>query len=516
LAITNATRAKEIFKQEERTGAIALADLIIAECYLRENQKNNSQIFLNQALSIFRELSIPEYTEKAYLLQAELHISNNNLSEAQKALTASRNFAEPYNKLQTIRRSLLMAQIILMEAKVEEAESILLEALKVAESYQSLPHLIQIYEQLADLKIQERMYEQALQWHRKADSISTKNNSINTAEWLNNIQNFVISRAGKREDAQLLFQNLVNTRALAQSENRLKLLIIISIGLMISIFLFLWQMQKTNKQNKLLMEVNQAYKEQQEKTLQQKQELETTQKELQAKNEKLQIVNNDKDEIMGIVAHDLKSPLANINSLAQLIQSQELNEKEKKEYLLTIKNITEDSIQVINDLLTINRIESKTYQKQLKDFSLKEFLDNLIKSFETQASAKGIFIQLEEGYQKDGTIHSDPLTLRRILDNLVSNAIKFSPKATVVSIRVEEFPFYLKMEISDEGPGIPQKEQKNLFRKFSRASPRPTSGENSTGLGLYIAKELVHQIHGELSVQSSEGSGSTFILTIPK
>jgi signal transduction histidine kinase len=330
------------------------------------------------------------------------------------------------------------------------------------------------------------------------------------------LQNTVLSQADTRERSQLFQRQIENEKALNLARERLRFLIALGIILLISLVLLFINGARARRQNQRLLEINQAFQELQAELLRQQRELEAKQVEIEEKNNHLQELNHEKDEIMGLVAHDLKSPLANINGLIQLIQSGILNEKERSDYLTTIKDITNDGIHLINDLLTINRIESKTYQKQAKDFSFPELLDAVIKTFEPQATAKAITLLREDHFKGKGIIHSDPLTTRRILDNLLSNAIKFSPSSTVVTITSEEFPFHMKIQITDEGPGISEEEQKLLFKKFSRTGAQPTGGEPSSGLGLYIAKILTEELHGDLTVHSSKGAGATFTLNFPK
>lgn len=517
LAITNATRAKNIFEKLDYDGAMGLADLTIAEAYFLDGQGSTAKAFLTKSFEYFSELSRSDYLIEAYHLEAKLAISGKRWGDAENALQKASLFLDKStNTFAWLNQQILSAQLSMAKGNKGLAEAQLLEALEEPEVGSNPLIHYEALKQLASSYLDVREFEKSLIYQKQADSIMEGVHLQNASQWMLNVQNMVLNQAASREKSQLFQKQIEDERALKLASERLQFLVFLGAVLFIAIVLLFINGAKAKRQNQRLLEINRAYQELQAEQVRQQRELETKQIEIEEKNKHLQALDEEKDEMMSLVAHDLKSPLANINSLIQLIQSGMVNSEEKNNYLSTIKNITSDGINLINDLLTINRIESKTYKKHLKDFSFPELMDAILKTFEQQAASKGIAIHREDLFRGEGIIHSDPLTVRRILDNLLSNAIKFSSASTVVTIKSEEFPFHMKIQITDEGPGISKEEQDQLFKKFSRAGAQPTGGEPSSGLGLYIAKILTEELHGDLTVQSEKGEGATFTLNFPK
>ena len=112
-------------------------------------------------------------------------------------------------------------------------------------------------------------------------------------------------------------------------------------------------------------------------------------------------------------------------------------------------------------------------------------------------------------------ICADPAALDQVLDNLISNAVKFSPPKKKISISMQQGPSHVECLIQDEGPGFTEQDKARMFHRYARLSARPTGGEPSTGLGLSIAKKLVQAMNGELICQSTPGQGATFVLRFP-
>ena len=163
---------------------------------------------------------------------------------------------------------------------------------------------------------------------------------------------------------------------------------------------------------------------------------------------------------------------------------------------------------------TLNSVENFPLNNYLEDFNLKNFIEEIIKNFESTADAKNIKIILK--YQCDATnIATDMNFLKRVLYNLISNAIKFSPFEKQIVVSVLDHQNNYEISVKDEGPGISKEDQEKLFNKFNKLKNKPTNNESSSGLGLYIVKKLLKNLHGKISVESDLGSGTTFNLTIP-
>ena len=147
------------------------------------------------------------------------------------------------------------------------------------------------------------------------------------------------------------------------------------------------------------------------------------------------------------------------------------------------------------------------------EVSARPFLENLAKTYQMSAQEKGITLLCEA---IETTFYTDADKLQRILDNLISNALKFSPKEKRVWICFSERDDARIFSVRDEGPGISDTDQTKLFRKFQKLTARPTNGEASTGLGLAIVKQLAERLNGSIEVSSTLGEGTTFSLVLKK
>jgi signal transduction histidine kinase len=143
------------------------------------------------------------------------------------------------------------------------------------------------------------------------------------------------------------------------------------------------------------------------------------------------------------------------------------------------------------------------------------FVPEILRSFQQEASVKNIRVHFQNK-SVQGLAVTDQQYLRRIMDNLMSNAIKFSGQGTNIYVKLADSPDQISLAIRDEGPGITPDDQLRLFKKFQRLTARPTGGESSTGIGLSIVKVLVERLHGEIKVNSVVGKGTEFAVSLPK
>jgi PAS domain S-box-containing protein len=237
--------------------------------------------------------------------------------------------------------------------------------------------------------------------------------------------------------------------------------------------------------------------------------------EIESKNAELLKLNQEKNEFLGIAAHDLKNPLSTIQGFAELILSDSISSK--KEILEFVDHIEKSSHQMfdlITNLLDVNRIESGKLNIAPMNINILPTVSHLVKSYTERAKAKDITLHFEAS-EAEYLVFFDQSALHQVLDNLISNAVKYSHRGKNVFIRLSKNDKVVRCEIQDEGPGLSSEEQDKLFGKFTRLSPKPTGGENSTGLGLFIVKKLLETMKGKVWCESEDGKGATFIITLP-
>ncbi len=237
------------------------------------------------------------------------------------------------------------------------------------------------------------------------------------------------------------------------------------------------------------------------------------------KNKHLTRLNQDKNEFLGIAAHDLKNPLQAIQGSAELIELI-LKEEENSckpeckadmiDFTQMITGSVERMFALITNLLDVNTIESGNVKINLQNTDILPMLQTVVNEYSQKAQAKNITIHFSAS-KTHYSAYVDMAALRQVLDNLISNAVKYSPYGKTVYIQISDNQGQIRIEIQDQGTGISPEEQVKLFGKFARLSSKPTGDEHSTGLGLFIVKKLVDAMQGQVWCESQLGHGSTFI-----
>jgi len=232
-------------------------------------------------------------------------------------------------------------------------------------------------------------------------------------------------------------------------------------------------------------------------------------------NKELEEINDQKDEMLGVVSHDLKNPIAAVQSLAEILQIKDDWSEEERDDL--IENIRKSAVymgRLVEEVLEMNSIARGAITLKIVEFDWLEVTERCIHTNLSNATQKGQnihFVHDRESYP----IVSDERVCFQIMDNLLSNAVKFSPPNKDITFILAEEDGHIRCSVVDQGPGLSKEDQKKLFGKFTKLSARPTGGESSTGLGLSIVKKLVHALNGDIWCESELGKGATFCLKVP-
>lgn len=225
----------------------------------------------------------------------------------------------------------------------------------------------------------------------------------------------------------------------------------------------------------------------------------------------LKLLIEEKDYIIRILAHDLKGPLNNIESITKLIES---DAKNVAKYRAMINNSTLKAKHLLSRVMEMDVTDPNEIVLQLEKLSIENILEEVINYEKDYALKKGINLQLIIENSRN-VINADKTHIISVFENLISNAIKFSKNGSEVKISVEHNDDYVQVKIIDQGLGVKPEEEDRLFKKFSKLSTRPTAKEPSTGLGLFLVKRHVELINGKVWYEPSIGKGSTFIVELP-
>lgn len=278
-------------------------------------------------------------------------------------------------------------------------------------------------------------------------------------------------------------------------------------------------------------------------------EIATMNSQLQVRNQELERLNSEKNEFLGIAAHDLKNPLSSIVLMTEMIQLR-YNDMDSAQLLDKVERIESTAMRmrdIITNLLDINALESGALILYPAAFDAADLVREVVEEYRERAQDKNIAIYIDIPQTMNTGIMADYAKTHEVLENLLSNAVKYSPHGKNVFVRVREgsqsssdlghwsndntnVPMtndramtsdlspitYLRIEVQDEGLGISEEDMKRLFGKFARLSAQPTGGEDSTGLGLSIVKKIVEAMNGQVWCESVPGEGATFVVTLPR
>ncbi|HET6511100.1 MAG TPA: HAMP domain-containing sensor histidine kinase, partial [Candidatus Kapabacteria bacterium] len=246
-------------------------------------------------------------------------------------------------------------------------------------------------------------------------------------------------------------------------------------------------------------------------------ELATLQRELHKKNAELARLNEQKNQFIGILAHDLRNPLSLIMGYAEFLET-DLTDKldaDNRDYLSVIQNSSNFMLSLVNDLLDLSVIETGKLTLDRTRFNIHDLVLESVSLYKPMAAKKQIMVESLVP-QQEIMIDADRLKIFQVLNNIISNAIKYSPRDSTVRVKLEEDNKQIRVSISDQGAGIETAELSRIFDPYQRGSTQPTGGETSTGLGLAIVKRIIEGHGGKLAVESAPNAGTVFSFSLPK
>ena len=245
-------------------------------------------------------------------------------------------------------------------------------------------------------------------------------------------------------------------------------------------------------------------------------ELANLQREMVKKNVELNKLNEEKNRFLGMAAHDLRNPLGIILAYSKFLETEAadvLNE-EQREFVATIKNTSKFMLEMVTDLLDVTAIEAGHLKLDRHVADLTELVRRNVTLNRVLSAKKDISIEFEP--RPALKFAFDSVKIEQVLNNLITNAIKFSHRGTKVRVTLTPLSDFVTVAVQDQGQGIPAADLSKLFQPFSKTSVRSTAGEKSTGLGLAIARRIVEGHHGRIWVESEVGKGATFFFTLAR
>ncbi|WP_409020714.1 response regulator [Brevundimonas vesicularis] len=239
--------------------------------------------------------------------------------------------------------------------------------------------------------------------------------------------------------------------------------------------------------------------------------------ELEAARDKANAASEAKSAFLGVISHELRTPMNGVLGAAQLLSASRL-EPTQREYLSIIRNSGDNLLNLLNDILDMTKIEAGKMNFEVVDVEVEELNRRVIGPFVAQAEAKGLQFVHEFQGEVPAVVRGDPLRVCQVVQNLLSNAVKFTDRGTIRYVvrgtRLSDRRVRFDFSVSDSGSGISEEDLTRLFQPFTQVDNSSTRRFGGTGLGLTIARRMAHIMGGDITVSSRLGHGSTFTLSL--
>jgi len=244
-------------------------------------------------------------------------------------------------------------------------------------------------------------------------------------------------------------------------------------------------------------------------------------KKLTETNKILKETNELRNQLIHLIVHDLKNPISSIISMSKLLEYSQLIENDEKEFINVITKSSENMLSLISKILDAEKYNSGKIIPDKSEIEVNEICIESLEAIRQAAANKNqkILFHSCEG-DKDCLMTGDYQMLRQLFDNLLSNAVKFSPRGKTITIEVSqkilsENNSFIQIIIQDEGLGFSKEDMQKMYGRFQKLSSAPTENENSTGLGLFIVKNIIEAHSGTISLDSEKNKGSAFTIRFP-
>lgn len=543
-ALVNYFKSLQIRQELGNKGGVARSLNNIGETYYKQGKYNEAREYYFKSLRIKEELgdksgTIRSFNEigKVYCSEGKydsalfysfrsLHLADSIGAKPQKK-EALEALAAAYDSLGQHKRALeYHRQFVALKDSLVNAES-LEKTAKLREGYEAEKREQQIVllNKDKDLLTKEKALQESELERRSIDlarsraeqelqhkSILLLSNEKDLRELTVSRQEAELSAAHARDE-----QNK-QALALAQSERDLQraelqrrnviqwslagFLVLVAIS---TVWLW-WLNRQKLRANKKILKQQQVLEEQAI-------EIEAANKELQSTNIELDEANRMKTQLLSMAAHDLKNPLGVIIGYSDIILFDTPEDSDTGKYVHDIQSAAYRMNKLISDLLDSAAMEMGNITLELDEVLLPVLVSTIAARYEYNAAQKGQQILMET--VDDIAILADVARLEQVFDNLVSNAVKYSPHGKTIRLRAKKINTIARFEVQDEGPGMSEEDKQKLFGFFQRLSAEPTGGESSNGVGLAIVKKIVDLHKGRIWAESELGKGTTFIVELP-
>lgn len=505
-ALENSWKALELRKELGNQRTLASAYMELGLLYESMDSTPMALQLFEKADSIATKMNDNITKAELKIGMAEVLYLEHREREAEgMAKEVIESVSETSNQKIFLRARILLAQCLLKDKDLNQAQSVLHAVYTSAEKTGNLGFqrdAAQLLAQVYDLQKNKALA------HEYDDIFQILDGKLRNADLSKEIERLQFQlqiEKAEKENETLKARQLKNLSIIEQQRYQNTLLWIVAAFVAVAA-ISIWVVSRKRKI------INKKLEDQNLHILNQREEISKQNEILLQSNHDLDEINHEKDTLMNIVAHDLKSPLNRIFGLARILEMEGNLNSNQHEYVRLIKESTRGGLDLITDLLDVHAWQELREKPNPSAVTLPGWFNDRVFSFRPAAETKGIDIRLEN--TPTAKVVLEPNYVGRIIDNLVSNAVKFSPRGSAIEVSYRLEDGYLKFSVKDSGPGFSEEDKKMLFQKFKKLSARPTAGESSNGLGLAIVKTLVDRLEGTIELVSTL-QGSQFMIAVP-
>lgn len=546
-AFDNLIKSKELFEQLGDKPGLAYVNRSIANVYSTQREFEKALEMSKTAYQLRKEIGEPRMIVSSLMELGLIHQAAGNTQSALvsflKADSASANVNDPVTRAEL---SIGLAEVLIEQGNLDEAyqrtkqvltliheksnQKLFLRATYLQakyffmrkDYYQSMQLLFKImqsaeasgnvlFQRDASLLLSE-IYRikgdnaRQNEYSTKHKIFSGMLENTDLSRQIERLQ-FQVEIEKKERENEKLKSNEAEHVALISKQRLQNLVLILTLAFIGILTAIIWVNGRRRRITNHKLELQNAH------IANQREEIARRNEDLSRSNQILSDLNQEKNTLMSIVAHDLKSPLNRISGIASILEMEKGMTDEQQKYIALIKDSTRSGLDLITDLLDVNALEEMKSDPQYAKTSVTALLEEKVKSLQVAADKKSI--KLSFHHELRGEIVIDSNYISRIVDNLMTNSIKFCKPGSQVVVTARTENHQLILSVKDDGPGFQSADKQFLFQKFKKLSARPTGGESSNGLGLAIVKTLVDRMNGSIVLNSSPGKGSEFIITLP-
>ena len=501
------------FEQAEQnfdTTSIIYSSNAIGNMALEQNNTDTAYKYIDKALSLAKIVDNTYAIMFCSTSMASVETERSNFILAEQYLKIAHKYADELNNpIDIINIDIARAILLAKEKKYNQSISLLQETYERTLQVNSFEIIRYILKTFADIYEKSGDTKNALFYFKKVEYYK---DSIYSASMLTNLVNREIQYEKEKTEKirQLEFEKAEIKRISELKSTRLYvlLLIISVIALIITVWLFYKLSKSRKKRNQDLTEKNILIQSHSN-------ELNEMIEKLQSTTNNLEIANKTKSKLLSIIGHDLKNPFNVIQGYISILSDAELNLEQRKKYYRRIKKASDQLLDMVDSLVLWSKTQTNKIQFNPVKTSITEISNQSISFLQNNAKLKNI--QIIYDYDKNQNIIAtvDPDMLKRVIHNLLINAIKFTEEEGKIFIGFDLKDSYLTYWVKDTGIGMNQKVAANIFGNSSEFVQDGTNGEKGTGLGLSICSEFIRYHQGKIWAESKPNQGASFIFKIP-